>query len=296
MTGTRVDPAARTIRVEGGALNEHLDRESQAFGLATTGGIVSHTGVGGLTLGGGIGHLMRKFGLSIDNLVSCDVVTADGEFVGASADENPDLFWGLRGGGGNFGIVTSFEFRLHPLGPQLMCGMRAWPMESRDRRVAVPARVRGRRARRGRHHGQPSAGAAVASRARGVAREADRCARPDVRRPDRRRTEDVQRARRSRYARVDALVPKPYCAHQKMFDAALPKGRGYYWKSHKLGPFVDDQIDTLVAQAERITSALSADRDLHARRSRCSSGCGRYRVPEPRMRPRREHRRVMDAG
>ncbi|MDQ4104694.1 MAG: FAD-dependent oxidoreductase [Actinomycetota bacterium] len=96
MTGTRVDPAARTIRVEGGCLNSHLDRSSQVFGLAATGGIVSHTGVGGLTLGGGIGHLMRKGGLAIDALRSCDVITADGEFVIASEVENPDLFWGLR--------------------------------------------------------------------------------------------------------------------------------------------------------------------------------------------------------
>jgi len=129
MTGTRVDPTSRTIRVEGGCLNAHLDRESQAFGLAATGGIVSHTGVGGLTLGGGIGHLMRKFGLAIDALRSCDVVTADGEFVTASQAENPDLFWGLRGGGGNFGVVTSFEFDLFPLGPTVYAGMIAWPMD-----------------------------------------------------------------------------------------------------------------------------------------------------------------------
>jgi FAD/FMN-containing dehydrogenase len=127
MNGTRVDPLAQTIRVEGGCLNAHVDRESQVFGLAVTGGIVSHTGVAGLTLGGGIGHLMRKFGLSIDNLRSCDVVTADGEFVVASEQENPDLFWGLRGGGGNFGIVTSFEFALEPVGPTIYGGAAFFP-------------------------------------------------------------------------------------------------------------------------------------------------------------------------
>src|SRR4029453_13380556 len=99
MTGTRVDPLAQTIPVEGGSPKAHRARESQVFGLPVTGGIVSHTGVAGLTLGGGIGHLMRKYGLTIDNLRSCDVVTADGEFVVASEQENPDLFWGLRGGG-----------------------------------------------------------------------------------------------------------------------------------------------------------------------------------------------------
>jgi FAD/FMN-containing dehydrogenase len=133
MTGSRVDPLARTIRVEGGCLNSHVDRESQAFGLAVTGGIVSHTGVAGLTLGGGIGNIMRKCGLTIDNLRSCDVVTADGEFVVASEQENPDLFWGLRGGGGNFGVVTSFEFQLHPLGPTVLAGLLAWPMDDAPR-------------------------------------------------------------------------------------------------------------------------------------------------------------------
>ena len=130
MTAARVDPSTETIRVEGGALNEHLDRESHAFGLATTGGIVSHTGVGGLTLGGGIGHLMRAFGLAIDNLTSADVVTADGDFVVANERENSDLFWGLRGGGGNFGIVTS---------PQILAGMVAWPMRAAPAVSTLPA-------------------------------------------------------------------------------------------------------------------------------------------------------------
>jgi FAD/FMN-containing dehydrogenase len=116
MIGVRVDPVAGTVRAQGGCMWRHVDHETQAFGLAVTGGIVTHTGIGGLTLGGGIGHLMRRFGLTIDSLVSCDVVTADGEFLVASEREHPDLFWGLRGGGGNFGIVTSFEYQLHPLG------------------------------------------------------------------------------------------------------------------------------------------------------------------------------------
>ena len=128
MTGVRVDPIAGTVRAQGGCLWRHVDHETQAFGLAVTGGIVTHTGIGGLTLGGGIGHLMRRFGLTIDNLVSCDVTTADGEFLVASVDEHPDLFWGLRGGGGNFGIVTSFKYRLHPLGPAVLAGVLAWPM------------------------------------------------------------------------------------------------------------------------------------------------------------------------
>ncbi|HEX5918010.1 MAG TPA: FAD-binding oxidoreductase, partial [Nocardioides sp.] len=127
MTGARVDPVARTIQLEGGALNAHLDRESQAFGLAATGGFVSHTGAVGLTLGGGIGHLMRKLGLAIDAVRGADVVTADGSFVHASAEENPDLFWALRGGGGNFGVVTNLTLALEPLGPQVLAGLIAWP-------------------------------------------------------------------------------------------------------------------------------------------------------------------------
>jgi FAD/FMN-containing dehydrogenase len=115
MRGVRVDPEKRTARVEGGATWGDLNAAAHAFGLATTGGIISTTGVGGLTLGGGIGYLARGFGLSCDNLISADVVTADGKFHKASANENGDLFWAIRGGSGNFGVVTSFEFKLHPV-------------------------------------------------------------------------------------------------------------------------------------------------------------------------------------
>src|SRR5437879_8853486 len=115
MRGVRVNPETRTARAEGGATWGDFNAATNAFGLATTGGIISTTGVGGLTLGGGIGYLARGFGLSLDNLESADVVTAHGELLVASAKENQDLFWAIRGGGGNFGVVTSFEFRLHPV-------------------------------------------------------------------------------------------------------------------------------------------------------------------------------------
>lgn len=254
MTGAWVDPVARTIRVQGGCLNEHLDRESQAFGLATTGGIVSHTGVGGLTLGGGIGHLMRKCGLAIDNLRSCDVVTADGRLVVASDDENPDLIWGLRGGGGNFGIVTSFEFQLHPLGPNLLAGMLAWPMGDavkilqflRDFAADAPDEV-GMLANLRlaptlpiipeELHGEPII--ALALTYAGPITDGE-----DALRPFRELPSPV----------VDTLTPKPYVAHQKMFDAAVPHGWHYYWKSHTLGPLTDQVIDVVVEHAERITS------------------------------------------
>ncbi|PCR90578.1 FAD-binding oxidoreductase [Natrinema ejinorense] len=119
MTGVWVDPDERKALVQGGATWADVDHETQAFGLATPGGVVSETGVAGLTLGGGIGHLRCKYGLSCDNLASVDVVTADGEYLTANKDENEDLFWGLRGGGGNFGIATGFEFDLHPVGPDV---------------------------------------------------------------------------------------------------------------------------------------------------------------------------------
>ena len=126
MRAVWVDPAGRTAWVQGGALWGDVDHETQAHGLATTGGIVSHTGVAGLTLGGGIGFLMRKHGLTVDNLLAAEVVTAEGSIVRASADEHPDLFWALRGGGGNFGVVTSFRFSLHPVGPTVMAGPVFW--------------------------------------------------------------------------------------------------------------------------------------------------------------------------
>jgi hypothetical protein len=258
MTGSRVDPVARTIRLEGGCLNEHLDRESQAFGLATTGGIVSHTGVAGLTLGGGIGHLMRKFGLSIDSLVSCDVVTADGEFLVANADENPDLFWGLRGGGGNFGIVTSFEFDLHTLGPEILAGLLVWPMDLgpqvlgvlRDLAASAPDEV----GIMGNLRLAPALpiipedlqGKPIVALILTYAGAVD----------------DGQKILQQILGSlpepaVNGVMPKPYVAHQKMFDPAFAHGRHYYWKSHKLGPLTDDTIGTIVEQAHQITSPLS---------------------------------------
>jgi FAD/FMN-containing dehydrogenase len=117
MKSIRVDPEARTARAAGGVLWSEFDRATQPFGLATTGGIISHTRIGGLTLGGGLGHLMRKHGLTVDNLLAVELVTAEGERLRVDAQTEPELFWGLRGGGGNFGIATTFEYRLHPVGP-----------------------------------------------------------------------------------------------------------------------------------------------------------------------------------
>jgi FAD/FMN-containing dehydrogenase len=258
MTGSRVDPLARTIHLDGGCVNAHLDRESQAFGLAATGGIVSHTGIGGLTLGGGLGHLMRKFGLAIDGLRSCDVVTAEGEFVVASEQEHSELFWGLRGGGGNFGIVTSFTFELRPLSPSVLAGMVAWPMDQAPEvlrflrefiadapdEVGLMANLRLAPALPvvPEHlWGKPIV-ALIATYAGGVEEG----------------SEALAPIRQLPSPALDAVVPKPYVAHQKMFDRAYPHGRHYYWKAHKLGPLTDEIIDVIVDQAAQVTSPLSA--------------------------------------
>lgn len=127
LRSVRIDPVQRTAWVAGGSLLAELDHESMAYGLVTTAGTVSHTGVGGLTLGGGFGRLGRRFGLTIDNLRSVDIVTADGRLLRASAAENPDLFWGVRGGGGNFGVVTAFEFQLHPMNREVLAGSYHFP-------------------------------------------------------------------------------------------------------------------------------------------------------------------------
>lgn len=257
MRGIRVDPAGLRLTAQGGCLNSDLDRETQAFGLATTGGVVSHTGIGGLTLGGGIGYLMRKYGLSVDNLVSCDVVTANGDHLVASEEENPELFWGLRGGGGNFGIVTSFEFRAHPLGPSVLCGMLAWPMDrapevlSMLRELAagapdelgivantrlapslpmVPEEL----------HGQPIVALIVCWA--GSVEEGEAVLRP---------------IREFEEPALDAVAAKPYVAHQRMLDPGAPHGNHYYWKSHRLPALTDDVVAIVHEHAARITSPLS---------------------------------------
>jgi FAD/FMN-containing dehydrogenase len=257
MKGIRVDPAGRTARAEAGVLWGELDRETQLFGLATVGGIVTHTGIAGLTLGGGIGWLMRKHGATVDNLLSADVVTADGELVRASEDENADLFWGIRGGGGNFGVVTSFEYRLHPVGPIVLAGPVFYALEDAsdvlrsyrelvaaapdelttifELSVAPPAPFLPERV-----HGTQvvMVGACWA----GALDEGAEVVRPlkHLGRP-----------------LADLLEPKPYTALQSMFDPMVPHGWHRYWKSVELPPLTDGAIDTLVAHAPRVTSPKS---------------------------------------
>jgi FAD/FMN-containing dehydrogenase len=257
MRGIRVDPAARSARAEAGVLWGELDRETQLFGLATVGGIVTHTGIAGLTLGGGIGWLMRKYGATVDNLLSADVVTADGELVTASAEENPELFWGIRGGGGNFGIVTSFEYRLHPVGPTVLAGPIFHPLERAPEllrfyrefaagapdelttifnlRVAPPLPFLPEEV-----HGKPivMVGACYA----GAPEDGIEVVRP---------------LKEFGSPIVDLLEPKPYLALQSMFDPSVPHGWHYYWKSVELPPLTDEAIDTLVEHASALTSPKS---------------------------------------
>ena len=257
MRAIRVDPETRTARTQAGALWGDFDHETQAFGLATTGGIVTHTGVAGLTLGGGIGWLQRKHGLTIDQLIAVDLITAEGELVKASAAENVDLFWGVRGGGGNFGIVTEFEFRLHPVGPTVLAGPIFWPIEESPRVLRfyrewiadapdelmtivihrkappldfVPAEL----------HGQLVV--AIVCCYAGPLDEGAKVLRPlkDFRSPV-----------------LDLCEPKPYVAHQGMFDPSFPHGRWYYMRACDVAELTDDVIDITVEHSMRIRSPLT---------------------------------------
>jgi FAD/FMN-containing dehydrogenase len=257
MRAVRVDPAGRTARVEGGALWGDVDRETQAHGLATTGGIVSHTGVAGLTLGGGIGFLMRKHGLVVDNLLAAEVVTADGSTVRASADEHPDLFWALRGGGGNFGVVTSFRFALHPVGPTVLAGPVFWAAEDttdvlrsyRDFVAEAPDEL-GTVIRLGtvpplaaipEHlHRRPAV--AVACCYAGTVEDGERA---------------VQALRRFGTPLVDLISPSPYVAFQAALDSTVPHGWHYYWKATDLAGLSDDVITVVADHAYTAGSSRS---------------------------------------
>ena len=250
MRAVQVDPAGRTARVQGGALLRDLDRETQAFGLVTPAGVVSETGVAGLTLGGGLGWVRAKYGLTVDNMLSVDIVTADGQFRRASETENEDLFWALRGGGGNFGVVTSFEFQLHPLGPIVMfCSpmyaiaqakevLRVWrdfmvvapddfstefcfwtipdhpdfPAELAGQKVVIPAGVYA-----------------------GPADEGERFVRP---------------LREIGTPLLDLSGARPFTEIQQTFDPYVPKGMLNYWKALYLDSMNEDVMDALVAAFE----------------------------------------------
>jgi FAD/FMN-containing dehydrogenase len=248
MRGVRVDTEARTARAQGGVTWGDLDRETQVFGLATPGGVVSTTGIAGLTLGGGLGWLRSKHGLSCDNVASVDIVTADGQLRVASAEENPDLFWAIRGGGGNFGIVTSFEYNLHPVGPTVMMCVTMYPLadarrvlrgwrdftESASDAISTNAYFWGIPDIEGfppESRGQPTM--IVAAMYAGPADEGERALQP---------------LRELATPLVDLSGQMPYRTAQSLFDPFLPKGdRYYYFKSSDLANFDDEVVDAVVA-------------------------------------------------
>ena len=248
MRGVRIDVERRLVRVEGGATWGDVDRETQAFGLAAVGGIVSTTGVAGLTLGGGQGWFRRTFGMTCDNLVSADVVTADGRLLSVSETVHPDLFWALKGGGGNFGIVTSFEFRLHPLGPMVAFAGPVYPVEKartvlgrfRDFALGAPDEVNlnavlwsipGGSAFPQHLHGREVliiGGTFAGSPERGH----------EILRPLREFEEPI----------LDMSATIPYCALQQLYDPFFRKGEFlHYWKAIYLDRLTDDVIEATVS-------------------------------------------------
>src|SRR5262249_24990881 len=249
MKGIRVDSEARTVRAEGGVLWRELDHETQAFGLATTGGTVSNTGIAGLTLGGGLGWLMGKHGLTVDNLGEAEVVTADGQLRGASVKENADLFWALRGGGGNFGIVTSFEYRLYPV-TQVLGGLVLYPLDQardllrfyRDFCGTLPDEAEAYCGLLTSAQGVPVA--ALVAGYNGPVEEGGKVLAP---------------AREFGRPVADLVGPMPYRARQCMLDEPnATHGLQRYWRSAFTEQISDDLIGTLADAAASFSSPLSA--------------------------------------
>lgn len=251
MRGVHVDPSTRTVRAEGGALWGDCDRETQLHGLAVPGGVVSTTGIAGLTLHGGVGHLRRKHGLSIDNLLSVDIVTADGQLRHASATENEDLFWAVRGAGSNFGVVTSFEFQAHPVGPMVMVGAVFYPLEDarqllpawRDYMASAPSELSSiaicwnvppHDPFPPEHHGKPVL--LVAGAYAGPLEDGEPV---------------VQPLQELGQPLVDLSGPWPWLGLQSGFDALFPKGGLYYWKSRALAELSGAAIDEITDWAQR---------------------------------------------
>ena len=250
MKGIYVDPTARTARVQGGTLWREFNREAQVHGLATTGGVVGSTGVGGLTLGGGLGWLMARYGMALDNVRSIEVVTADGVVKRAAADEHADLFWAMRGGGGNFGIASSFEFQVHQVGPMITGGLVAHPiakardvlefyreltasvsddmmlvaglLTAPDGATKIVAIIAG-------HFGSLEAGAA-----------------------------DTLPIKKFGQPILDVIGPMPYTALNSMLDGDFPRGARNYWKSQFLPKLSDAAIDALIECALACPSPNSA--------------------------------------
>jgi FAD/FMN-containing dehydrogenase len=258
MRGVWTDPGMRTARAQAGCLLGDVDRETQLHGLAAVLGFVSNTGIAGLTLGGGFGYLTRRFGWTSDNVLSIEVVTAEGRLVRASERENSDLFWGLRGGGGNFGVATSFEYQLYPIGPEIVGGAIAWPGEDAEAvidlyqqlveeappelacvlglRLAPPAPWLPKEV-----HGKPIVALFVCHT--GAVAEAERF---------------LTRVKSFRKPAGDIVMRRTYTSQQSLLDATQPKGRRYYWKSEYLARLDPALLSKVREHAARITSPHSA--------------------------------------
>ena len=249
MKYVHVDAAARTARAAGGTLWGHFNRETQVHGLATTGGVVSTTGVAGLTLGGGLGWLMPKHGMALDNLLGVEMVLADGRVVPASADDNPDLFWAVRGGGGNFGVASSFEFRLHEVGPVVTGGLVAWPADrardvlrhyrdlaarATDDLMLVAALITG-----------PDATTKLVGIVAGFFGDAAAGAKA------------VAPIKSFGQPAMDAMGPIPFTQLNAMLDASYPQGARNRWKSHFCEQLADPAIDAIVASFLRCPSPMA---------------------------------------
>ena len=258
MRGCWVDKVNRIAHAQGGCLLGDIDRETQLHGLAAVLGFVSLTGTAGLTLGGGFGYLTRRFGYTSDNVVGMDVVTAGGKLVRASEDENADLFWGLRGGGGNFGVVTGIDYQLHPVGPEIVGGMVAWPAEEAPRVVELYRTLSEQAPTEltlvtlirpappapwlpAEWHGKPIIG--ILACYSGKPEEGERLVAP---------------IKALGKPIGDILVRRPYAQLQSLLDATQPKGRRYYWKSEYLARVTPELCDRWIAHGARISSPHSA--------------------------------------
>jgi hypothetical protein len=257
LRGVWVDRGRRAAQAQPGCLLGDLDRETQVHGLAAVLGFVSMTGIAGLTLGGGFGYLSRQYGWTSDTLLSADVVTAAGELVRASADENADLFWGLRGGGGNFGVVTNFEYQLYPVGPQIVGGAVAWPIDQAPQvldlyrrtvasappelalvavlRIAPPAPWLAPEV-----HGKPVV--ALFYCHTGTLEDGARLAAP---------------LKACGTPAGDIIQPRTYCSQQALLDATQPAGRRYYWKSEYMPAVEPEMLDCALRHAAKLVSPFS---------------------------------------
>ena len=257
MKDIQVDPERGTATAQPGVLFGELDRATQPYGLAVPGGIVSETGIAGLTLGGGFGWLTRKYGFTCDNLIYAEIVTADGRLLSARATENPDLFWGIRGGGGNFGIVTSFKYQLQPVGPEVLAGTMIYSMDDasdalrffRDFTASAPEELGTMAVFRlappapfipKALHGKPVLAIIVCYV--GNVEEGERV---------------LQQLHDFGFPIFDGIKLTPFAIHNSSLDAGQPAGKYYYWKSEYITEIADNAIDTLVDSAANMTSPYS---------------------------------------